>query len=56
MWVNKINGKKYVGSSIYLRNRFLQYYNINRLIAGYSMAINVALLLYGYNSFELRIL
>jgi hypothetical protein len=55
MWVNKINGKKYVGSSTNLRRRFLQYYNVNRLMTN-NMAINTALLKHGYHSFELIIL
>lgn len=32
MWTNKLNGKKYVGSSVNLRRRFLEYYNVNRLL------------------------
>lgn len=56
MWTNTFNGKKYVGSSVDLRRRLLEYYNVNRLLNEKSMAINVALLKYGYNSFSLTIL
>lgn len=56
MWTNKFNGKKYIGSSVNLRRRLLEYYNVNRLLKTNSMVINVALLKYGYNSFSLTIL
>ncbi len=56
MWTNKLNGKKYVGSSVNLRRRLLEYYNINRLLSESSMPINVALLKYGYHNFSLTIL
>ena len=56
MWTNKLNGKKYVGSSVDLRRRFLEYYNVNRLLNEKSMSINVALLKYGYTNFSLTIL
>lgn len=56
MWTNKLNGKKYVGSSVNLRRRFLEYYNVNRLLNENSMPINVALLKYGYHNFSLTIL
>lgn len=29
LWTNKLNGKKYVGSSVDLRRRFLEYYGIS---------------------------
>jgi hypothetical protein len=32
MWTNLVNGKKYIGSSVDLRIRFLQYFNINQLV------------------------
>lgn len=51
-----MNGKKYVGSSVNLRRRLLEYYNINRLLSESSMPINVALLKYGYHNFSLTIL
>uniref|UniRef100_UPI0030E3C8D0 hypothetical protein n=1 Tax=Dematophora necatrix TaxID=2751867 RepID=UPI0030E3C8D0 len=56
MWTNKLNGKKYVGSSVDLRRRLLEYYNIKRLINEKSMPINIALLKYGYSEFSLTIL
>jgi len=39
-----------------LRRRFLEYYNVNRLLNEKSMAINIALLKYGYTNFSLTIL
>lgn len=56
MWTNKLNDKKYVGSSVDLRRRLLEYYNVNRLLNENSMPINVALLKYGYHNFSLTIL
>nr|ATC70070.1 hypothetical protein [Curvularia trifolii] len=56
MWTNKLNGKKYVGSSMALKRRLLEYYNVNRLLNAKSMPINVALLKYGYSNFSLTIL
>jgi group I intron endonuclease len=51
-----LNGKKYVGSSVDLRRRLLEYYNVNRLLNEKSMPINVALLKYGYHNFTFNIL
>jgi len=31
MFTNKINGKRYIGSSDNLRRRFIQYFNTNHL-------------------------
>lgn len=56
LWRNKDSGKIYIGSSIDLRRRFLKYYSINALIKNTNMIINVALIKYGYSSFELVIL
>lgn len=56
MWTNKLNGKKYVGSSVALTRRLLEYYNVNRILNEKSMPINVALLKYGYTNFTLTIL
>ena len=56
MWTNKLNGKKYVGSSVDLRRRLLEYYNVNRILNEKSMPINIALLKYGYTNFTLTIL
>lgn len=57
-WVNKINGKSYVGSSIFLSRRFLFYYSLSSLkrnVKG-SIIIYRALLKYGYSNFNLDIL
>lgn len=56
MWINKANGKKYVGSSVNLKRRLLEYYNVKRLLNENSMRINRALLKYGYHNFSLTIL
>ena len=56
MWTNKLNDKKYVGSSVALNRRFLEYYNVNRLLNEKSMPINISLLKYGYSNFSLTIL
>ena len=56
-WTNKINGKKYVGSSIDLYRRLMQYYNIKYLIRASKFSlICKALLKYGYSNFQLEIL
>ena len=57
-WVNKINGKSYIGSSISLNNRLIIYYSLNSLtlkIKG-SIIIYRALLKYGHGNFSLDIL
>jgi len=51
-----LNGKKYVGSSVNLRKRFLQYYNTKYLERNSSMLICRALLKHGYSNFSLSIL
>jgi len=53
---NKLNGKKFIGSSVNLRRKLLEYYNINRLLLGVSIPIYKALLKYGYFNFSLDIL
>lgn len=52
VWTNLKNGKRYVGSSSNLKNRFRSYYNINRLMNEYGI-ISRALLSYGYSNFSL---
>jgi hypothetical protein len=42
MWINLETGKRYIGSSVNLKRRFLEYYNVNRLLRGSSMTINRA--------------
>ncbi len=49
MWINLETGKRYIGSSVDLKRRFLEYFNANRLLKDSSMAINRALLKYGYS-------
>ena len=56
--VNNLNGKSYIGSSIYLSNEFSNYYYLNSLtlqVKG-SIVINRGLLKYGYKNFSLDIL
>lgn len=56
MWTNNLNGKKYVGSSVNLRRRLLEYYNVNRLLNETSMPVYKSLLKYGYINFSFTIL
>ncbi len=57
IWVNKITGKSYVGSSVNLGKRFINYYNYNHLSdPKCNMLIYKALLKYGYSNFKLEIL
>ena|SRR5437588_3557139 len=56
MWENSINGKRYIGSSENLNNRFTQYFNVNYLIRDKSMYICRALLKHGYSNFSLTII
>ena len=51
-----MNDKKYIGSSVALKRRVLEYYNVNRLLNEKSMPINIALLKYGYTNFSFTIL
>ena len=56
-WVNKVNGKSYVGSSISLSNTFSIYYSLSSLKRKKgSIIIYRALLKYGYSNFSLDIL
>ena len=56
-WLNKLNGKSYVGSSISLHKRFYKYYSYNHIaLAKLNMLINKALLSDGYSNFQLEIL
>lgn len=56
MWTNKVNNKRYVGSSVDLRRRILEYFNLSRLMKESSMIINRALMKEGYSKFSLTIL
>lgn len=53
---NVKNGKRYVGSSVNLRRRFMQYYNVGTLARQSYMYICVALAKHGYSNFSLEIL
>lgn len=56
-WTHLESGKTYVGSSVDLYRRFMQYYNIKYITrAAKSSLICKALLKYGYSSFKLEIL
>lgn len=58
-WVNKVNDKFYVGSSINLAKRLSNYYSINRLrkiITKGTSLISSAIIKYGYINFKLEIL
>lgn len=56
-WTNKLNGKSYIGSSINLSNRLHVYFNKAYIEKNKdNMAINSALLKYGYSNFKLEIL
>lgn len=54
MWTNNLNGQRYIGSSIHLRCRFLEYFNTNTLLRDNSMIICAALLKYGYSNSSLE--
>lgn len=54
-WVNKINGKTYVGSAVEIVVRLYAYYSVKRL-NGSNMAIYKALLKYGHSNFRLEII
>jgi len=56
MWVNTINGKRYVGSSVNLQRRFSAYYSVAYLTKYNTTLIHRALLKYGYSAFSLYIL
>lgn len=58
-WVNNVNDKCYVGSSIYLYKRLSKYYSINFLteeVSRGSSTIYKALLKYGHSNFRLDII
>ena len=57
-WVNKINGKSYVGSSTLLSRKILFYYSLNSLkrkVKG-SIIMHRALLKYGHSNFNIDII
>ena len=56
-WVKIISGESYIGSSVNLGKRFINYYNYNHLSdPRCNMLIYRALLKYGYSNFKLEIL
>nr|QBM31582.1 hypothetical protein [Arthrobotrys musiformis] len=55
-WKNNLNGNTYIGSSIELSKRFIQYFNTKYLLLNNSMAICRALIKYGNSNFSLEIL
>ncbi len=58
-WVNKINGKCYVGSSVNLSSGFRNYFSLNYLAkrtSKYKSKIYNALLAHGYENIQLEIL
>lgn len=57
MFTNQINGKRYVGSSLDLSQRFKNYLNISYLLyKKENMNIKKALVAYGFVNFKLDIL
>lgn len=54
-WVNNVNNKCYVGSSVNFSIRLYKYYSF-KYLNGSKSAINKALLKYGYSNFSLHIL
>ncbi|KAG0122326.1 hypothetical protein HOY82DRAFT_527450 [Tuber indicum] len=56
MFTNKINKKRYIGSSQNLTKRFYEYFNTNYLLKCNYMAICCALLKHDYFNFSLTIL
>jgi len=55
-WVNLVNGKTYVGSSVNIRNRMYKYFSVWYLTRFKRIPICSALHKYGYNNFRLEIL
>lgn len=56
LWTNLISGKRYVGSSVDIRDRMYSYYNVKYLSFQKSMHICASLLKHGYSNFSLTIL
>ena len=56
MFTNKTTGDIYVGQSIDLRKRFLNYFNLSYINKRNELVINRALIKYGYSNFSLTIL
>ena len=57
VWINQVNGKSYVGSSVNLGYRLKQYYSVSYLNRKKSVSsISRALVKYGHSNFKLEIL
>lgn len=57
VWINQVNGKSYVGSSVNLGHRLKQYYSVSYLNRKKSVSsISRALVKYGHSNFKLEIL
>jgi len=57
VWINQVNGKSYVGSSVNLGYRLKQYYSVSYLNRNKSVSsISRALVKYGHSNFKLEIL
>ena len=54
-WINKVNGKEYVGSSVNLRRRLSTYFS-HKYLSSNKFIISKALLKYGYAGFRLEII
>jgi group I intron endonuclease len=55
-WTNKLTNDIYIGQSIDLSKRFIRYFNLSYLRNRGTLAINRALIKYGFSSFQLEIL
>lgn len=55
-WTNKLTSDFYIGQSINLSGRFINYYNISYLASKNHLIISRALIKYGYSNFSLEIL
>ena len=56
-WVNNLNGKTYIGSSVNLAKRLTYYFNYTHISGkDKNMLIHKALIKYGYSNFTLEIL
>jgi len=56
MWINTINGKRYVGSSSDLQRRFSAYFSVAYLTTYPNIILHRAFLKYGHSVFSLHIL
>nr|YP_010734756.1 hypothetical protein P8516_mgp25 [Diaporthe caulivora]WEH01729.1 hypothetical protein [Diaporthe caulivora] len=56
MFTNKLTGDIYVGQSIDLRKRFLNYFNLSYLSRRNELIISRAIIKYGYSNFSVTIL